>query len=115
MIVRVRKKLAVHVLFWGKQRDKELQPPFPPWSPEGPVLEDDVLPLCRVQSNLSFLSCTKPHIDWSKSQEVAIRKDKMEEKYNSHDLVLRLGKTWLKNEYNYPLNILLHEGESFVH
>ena len=33
------------------------------------MLGDDVVPLCRVQSNLSLLSCTKPHIDLSKLQE----------------------------------------------
>ena len=44
----------------------------PEASAEGPVDEDDVPPLFRVQSNLSFLLCTKPHIDSSKLQKLAI-------------------------------------------
>ncbi len=43
--------------------------PFPVvWSADGPVLTDDVPPLCLVQSNLSLMSWTKPHIDVSKLQ-----------------------------------------------
>ena len=38
------------------------------WSEDGPVGEDGVPPALRVQSNLSFLACTKPHVDWSKLQ-----------------------------------------------
>ena len=41
------------------------------WSEEGPVGEDDVPPLFRVQSNVSFLSCVKPHIELSKLHAVA--------------------------------------------
>ena len=44
------------------------------------MLGDDVVPLCRVQSNLSLLSCTKPHIDLSKSQEDGPTKAKKKEK-----------------------------------
>lgn len=35
------------------------------WSKDGPVLWDEVLPVCRVQSNLSLLSWAKPQIDGS--------------------------------------------------
>ena len=44
------------------------------WSEEGPVEEDDVLPFFRVQSNLSFLSCVKPHIELSKLHAAANEK-----------------------------------------
>ena len=48
--------------------------PFPlVWSPEGPVPEDNVGPFFRVQSNLSFLSCRKPHIEASKLHVLAKR------------------------------------------
>ena len=36
------------------------------WSNEGPVPEEGVFPLCRVQLNLSFVPCSKPHKDTSK-------------------------------------------------
>ena len=45
------------------------------WSEEGPVGEDDVPPLFRVQSNVSFLSCVKPHIELSKLHAVANEKE----------------------------------------
>ena len=42
------------------------------WSEEGPVERDRVFPLSRVQSNVSFLSCVKPHIEVSKLQATPI-------------------------------------------
>ena len=45
------------------------------WSEEGPVEEDGVAPLRRVQSNVSFLSCVKPHIEVSKLQATPIEKN----------------------------------------
>ena len=36
------------------------------WSTEGPVPEEGVFPLCRVQLNLSSVPCSKPHKDTSK-------------------------------------------------
>ena len=41
------------------------------WSADGPVLPDAVLPLSRVQSNLSLVSWTNPHRDESKLQPKA--------------------------------------------
>ena len=38
------------------------------WSEDGPVSDDGVLPALRVQSNVSFLACTKPHVELSKLQ-----------------------------------------------
>ena len=41
-----------------------VHPPFPPvWSEDGPVEEEVVIPLCRVQSNLSFLLCVNPQLE----------------------------------------------------
>ena len=69
--------------------------PFPlVWSPEGPVPEDSVAPLCRVQSNLSFLSCWKPHIDTSKLHVIA--------KTNKQESVT---KCVTKGEFSYLLTI----------
>ena len=69
--------------------------PFPVvWSPEGPVSEDSVAPLCRVQLNLSFLSCTKPHIDPSKLHVIA--------KTNKQESVT---KCVTKGEFSYFLTI----------
>lgn len=41
------------------------------WSLLGPVEDEEVPPLFLDQSNLSFFSCTKPHVSESNLQEKA--------------------------------------------
>ena len=38
------------------------------WSADGPVPDELVLPLFRVQVNVAFAPALKRHIDWSKLQ-----------------------------------------------
>ena len=52
-------------------RDKFCIPVPVVWSADGPVEEDGVLPRCRVQSNVSLVSCANPHKDESKLQSKA--------------------------------------------
>ena len=50
-------------------KDKFFIPALPVvWSADGPVLEDGVLPVRRVQSNLSLVSWANPHKVLSKLQ-----------------------------------------------